>query len=387
MSQEIRDFANPPCELLALGEPAHPTQEPAFGPLRNELFASLARQGFRSIALETDRVSALAVNDFVQDGVGTLEKAMGQGFSHGFGELEANRRLVTWMREYNEGRPATERLAFHGFDAPTENTSAPSPRRYLEYARDYLGLDLDLANLLGADERWSRQEAILDPALSIGDSPAAAHLRAIADDLLTALYTRAAELIAATSRADWFRARTHLTAGLGLLRYHKQAARRIEEGARISGLLAARDTLMARNLLDIRGIEEQRGPTLVFANNAHLQRNRSSMRMAGMTVDWSPAGAIVGALLDRRYTVVVGSLGRSAALGLGEPDPDTYEGFLQGHITTWGLTSAAAVPSARTRTDMRAGLAYAPLDQAVVDSADAILHADAGPVPAKERTA
>jgi erythromycin esterase-like protein len=281
------------------------------------------------------------------------------------------------MREYNEGRPGGERLAFHGFDVPAENTSAPSPRRYLEYGRDYLGLGLDLGSLLGDDERWNRQEAILNPAMSIGDTPEAAQLRVIADDLLTSLYARAPELIAATSRADWFRARTYVTAGLGLLRYHKQSAQRIEEGARISSLLTTRDVIMAQNLLDIRSIEDQRGPTLVFAHNSHLQRNRSSMRIAGMDLDWYSAGAIVSSLLGRRYTVIIGSLGRSDALGLGEPDPNTYEGFLQRGITTWGLTPAAAVPSARTRTDSKPEKSYFPLDQPMVDSADAILQLNA----------
>ncbi len=377
MSRDIREFAVPPCELLALGEPTHPTQEPAFGPLRNELFASLADQGFRSIALETDRVAALAVNDFVQDGTGTLDEAMREGFSHGFGDLEANRQLVAWMREYNEGRPAGERLAFHGFDVPAENISAPSPRRYLEYGRDYLGLDLDLGILLGSDEQWSRQEAILNPAMSVGDSTEAAQLRSIADDLLTSLYARAPELIAATSRADWLRARTYVTAGLGLLGYHKKSAQRIEEGARISSLLDTRDTIMAQNLLDIRSIEAQRGPTLAFAHNSHLQRNRSSMRIAGMDLNWYSAGAVVSSLIGPRYTVIIGSLGRSDALGLGEPDPNTYEGFLQPDTTTWSLTPAAAVPSAHTRTDSKPEKSYFPLDHPMVAAADAILHLNA----------
>ncbi|WP_280386366.1 erythromycin esterase family protein [Nocardia wallacei] len=374
MSLDIREFATPPCELLALGEPAHPTQEPAFGAIRNELFESLAGQGFRSIALETDRVAALAVNDFVQGGAGTLDAAMDAGFSHGFGDLEANRRLVAWMRAYNEGRPAGQRLTLHGFDAPTENTSAPSPRRYLEFACAYLGFDLDLASLLGADERWSRAEAILNPAMSIGAGSDAVRLRAVADDLLTSLYMRAPELIAATSRADWDRARIQLAAGLGLLRYHRQAARQVEESARISGLLATRDVLMAQHLLDIRDLERQRGATLVFANIAHLQRNPSSMRMAGMDVRWSSAGSILSSLLGRRYAVVAGSLGRSAALGLGEPEPGTYEGFLQRRTTTRSLTLTAEIPPAHIRTDTGPGLAHAPLSREIVDSADAILH-------------
>ncbi|MEU8342212.1 erythromycin esterase family protein [Spirillospora sp. NPDC048832] len=384
MSQEIHDFVSASCELLALGEPAHPSQEPVFGDVRNELLAALADLGFRSIALETDRVAALAVDDFVRRGTGTLDTAMAEGFSHGFGRLESNRRLVAWMREYNDGRPAGERLAFHGFDVPAENTSAPSPRRHLEYARDYLGLDLDIAALLGPDEKWSRQEAILDPAESPGGSPEAARSRAAADDMLTSLYARAPELIAATSRAAWFRARTHLTAGIGLLRYHAQAARRIEESARISGLMATRDALMAQNLLDVRAIEAERGPTLVFAHNSHLQRNPSSMSMAGMDIGWSSAGAIAGSLLDGRYTVIIGSMGRSEALGLGEPDPGTYEGFLQHRTMTWSLTSAGAIPPARTRTDMTPGRHYAALDGPGVAAADAVLHVAAAGVQAAD---
>ncbi|UZJ30609.1 erythromycin esterase family protein [Streptomyces endophytica] len=385
MSQDMQDFVSTSCELLALGEPTH--LEPAFGRLRNELLVQLADRGFRSIALEIDRVPALRVNDFVQGGPGTLDEVMSEGFSTGFGEVLANRQLVAWMREHNEGRPAEERLAFHGIDAEMENFSAPSPRRYLEYARDYLkpDLDVDLAGLAGEDERWSRTEAILDPAMSIGDTAEAEKLRTLADDMLTELHARAPELIATTSRAEWFRARTHLTAGLGLLRYHKQSAQRIDESARICGLLATRDALMAQNLLDVRDIEARRGPTLVFAHNLHLQKNRSTMPMAGRDLDWFSAGAIVGCLLDERYTVVLGTLGSSDVLGLGEPAADTWEAILQDRITGWGLTAARTVTAAatatpvRTRTDTTPQQGYFPLDRATLDAADALLHVSDGP--------
>ncbi|MFD8543768.1 erythromycin esterase family protein [Streptomyces sp. NPDC059649] len=390
MSQDIRDFVSTSCELLALGEPTH--LEPAFGRIRNELFSQLAGHGFRSIALEIDRVTALCVNDFVQGGAGTLDAVMREGFSTGFGEVLANRQLVAWMREYNEDRPAEERLAFHGIDAEMENTSAPSPRRYLEYARDYLALgpdrdravDLDLAGLAGEDERWSRAEAILDPAMSVGDTAEAEKLRVIADDMLTSLHARAPELIAATSHAEWFRAKTHLTAGLGLLRYHKQSAQRIDDSARISGLLATRDVLMAQNLLDVRTIEARRGPTLAFANNLHLQRNRSTMRMGEWDLTWYSAGAIMGCLLDERYTVVLGSLGSSDVLGLREPAADTYEASLQSRITGWGLAAAGTVTAATTappagpRTDTTPQQGYFPLDRASLAAADAILHVSDG---------
>ena len=208
MSQMIRDFVAGGTEIVALGEPVH--QEPACGWLVKELFAQLVELGFRSIALETDRIAALAVDDFVREGIGTLDDAMNSGFSHDFGAREPNRALVAWMREYNRNRPREQRLAFYGFDGQTENTTAPSPRRYLEYARDYLGLDIDIAALAGVDERWDREEAILDPGRSVGASEDAARLRVVGEELLASLTGRAAELIEGTSRAAWVRARTYL---------------------------------------------------------------------------------------------------------------------------------------------------------------------------------
>jgi erythromycin esterase-like protein len=375
MSQDIRAFIPPSCELLAFGEPSHLAL--AFGWIRNELFAELAEHGFRSIALETDRVAALAVDDFVQEGVGNLDAVMRDGFSHTFGELDTNRQLVVWMREYNRRRPAAERLTFHGIDAPMETMSAPSPRPYLEHARDYLGLDTDLASLTGDDEQWSRTEAVMDASVSVGATPEAERLRSVADDMLTWLYARAPELIAATSRAEWFRARTILTAGLGLLRYHKEAANRIEDTPRWNNMCATRDALMAQNLLDLREIERPRGATLVFAHNSHLQRNPSSMQLGPMALNWHSTGAIVGSLLGDRYTLVIGSLGRDDTIGLGEPAADTYEGVLQRQIPTWGLTKEVA--PARTRTDQTPEQGVFPLDRATVDAADAILHVSGKP--------
>ncbi|MEE6310834.1 erythromycin esterase family protein [Plantactinospora veratri] len=243
MSQDIRDLIPEPCDLLALGEPTH--QEPAFGAIRNELFAQLVALGFRSIVAETDRVAAFAVDDYVLHGTGSLDSVLREGFSHGFGALEANRRLVAWLREYNMDRPERERVTFHGFDAPTENTSAPSPKSYLEYARDYLRVEhLDIAGIAGDDRRWSRAEAVLDFAMSMGGTPEAGRLREIGEDLRTRLYARAPELIAATSRAEWLRVRARLEAGLGLLHYHWQAAQPLGQSDRFRLLLTTRDTLM-----------------------------------------------------------------------------------------------------------------------------------------------
>ncbi|TKS96287.1 N-formyl-beta-hydroxy-L-kynurenine formamidase Ecm14 [Streptomyces lasalocidi] len=372
MRKDLHDLPLASCSLLAFGEPTH--REPSFGWVRNELFAGLAGAGFRSIALETDRVAALRVDDFVKGGAGDLDEVMREGFSHGFGGMETNRRLVAWMRDHNAGLPPQEQLSFHGFDVPTETTSAPSPRRCLEHARDYLGLDLDLAGLSGSDEQWSRTEAVMDPAMSVGATVEADRLRSLADDMLTLLHSRAAERISQTSRAEWLRARTHLTAGLGLLRYHRQAALRLEKNTRLSRLFATRDALMAQNLLDIRSIEGRRGATLVFAHNTHLQRTPSTWSLGDIHVDWPGAGTVVAPLLGEEYVFVAGSLGRSGALGLGDPEPGTHESVLQDAVTDCALVPTGAATAARSRTDVSPQQGYFPLQQAVLDTADAVLH-------------
>ncbi|MGW5051697.1 erythromycin esterase family protein [Actinokineospora sp. NPDC004072] len=366
MSQDIRDFLTPSCALLGLGEPTH--REPAFTRVRNELFAQLVACGFRSITLETHRVAGLAVDEYIGGGEGSVEAVLSDGLSHGFGALEGNRDLVEWLREHNQDRPPADRVTFHGFDIETENTTAPSPRAYLEHARDYLGLDLDIAGLAGDDHRWSREEAILDPARSPGDTPEAERLRVLADDLLATLLARAPDLVAATSRAAWLRAKTHLTAGIGLLRYHRQSACPGDAHTRMTRLISARDGLMAQNLLDIRAIEARRGPTLVFAHNLHLQRSTSTIQQSDSR--WNSAGAIVASVSSEPYTFIAGSLGRSTAAGLSEPEPDTYEGRLQSRFDGWGLT-AADLPPAEPRA---ATHGYFPLDRSLLGAADAILH-------------
>ncbi|TCJ95471.1 erythromycin esterase family protein [Nocardia alba] len=379
MSQRISDFVPSSCELLAFGEPTH--REPGFAAIRNELFVELVARGFRSIALETDRVAALTVDEFVRGGPGTLDEVMRTGFSHEFGELAGNRNLVAWLRDYNAGRPVGDQVHFHGFDAAMETMNAPSPRSYLEFARDYLELDFDISGPAGSDERWSRTEAVLDAAVSPGATLDAERLRAMADDMLALLYARAPERIAATSLARWRTAAIHLTAGLGLLRYHRQAAAPTEDGVRWNSLAAARDALMAQNLLDIRSTEARRGPTLVHSHNLHLRRTTSVMPMGPMELVWFGAGAIVGSLLGEHYRVILGSLGRSDGLELAEPAPGTYEHVLQNRVDTWGLIPAAELGPALIRIDATREQGYFPLDADTVGAADTILHLSVGEAP------
>jgi erythromycin esterase-like protein len=364
-----------PPTLLAFGEPTH--GESAFLQIRNEAFASLTARGYRSIALESDRAAGLVADEFVRgSAVVTLDRALAEGFSHEFGSAPANRDLLLWMREWNAGRSASERLTFHGFDAPLEIAGAPSPRRYLARVCDFLGSNrsVEIDGLIGDEAQWSDPAAIWEPGRSIGRSADAQRLRVIADDLLTELYLQAPR-----RPESWRAAFVQATTAVALLRYHAEAAAPLPQAERIARLVGVRDALMAENLLAIRSAEAHRGPTLVFAHNRHLQRHPSTMTMAGMDLSWFSAGAIVGSLLGDRYAVIAGSLGTSPALGIEAPAPSTYEGKLQQKTSLPRYVRASEIEPAEQRThDYR----YFPLDQATIEHADAVLHIPTGTDPA-----
>lgn len=379
MSAQIADVVPDACELLGLGEPTH--GEPAFEWVRNGLIRELVvTAGFRSVVLETDRVAALTLNEYVCEGVGSLDQAMDQGFSHGLGEEPANRSLIEWLHDWNLSQSAPRRVTVHGFDTPTEFASAPSPRPYLLHAGEYLGVDIEIDELVGDDQRWSRPEAVMDASLSPGATAEAHTLRVIAHDLLIALHARAPQLISATSLNAWRSVKVRLNAVLGLLAYHRQAASMVDEATRISELLATRDALMAGNLFDIRAEEGRRGPTLVFAHNRHLQRQESQWTLDDMNLVWHSAGAIVSSVMGSHYTFVAGSLGASSELGLRQPPLHTYEALLEQAIPAelkslgCGLVRPSTLRGGRLRADVTPDQGYFPLDESTVRSADAILH-------------
>ncbi|MET7281849.1 erythromycin esterase family protein [Kribbella sp. NPDC005582] len=321
-------LANKP-RLLGLGEPTH--LENDLLRLRNEAFRQLVEEeGYRTIAVESDCLMGLVVDDYVTSGVGELDEVMAQGFSHEWGGLAGNRELVQWMQEFNEGR--VDQVRFAGFDGPLETSAPASPRPVLTTLHAYLAtwLDADLLPctadaldaLLGSDERWTNPATMMDPTQSIGRTADAERLQLIAGDLTALVDTQTPYLIAKTSREDWQRARLYARTASGLLRYHYWMADQSDR--RIARLLAQRDSMMAANLLDL----VDRGPTLVFAHNAHLQREMSSMHMAGANREWWSAGALVSAHLGEQYAFFATALGTMRHHEVDTPPADTIEGVL-----------------------------------------------------------
>ncbi|WP_338703092.1 erythromycin esterase family protein [Streptomyces sp. Q6] len=366
--------------LLALGEPTH--REETLLDLRNDLFRYLVEQeGYRTIALESDCLKGLLVDEYVTSGAGDLDEVVREGISHEWGDLAGNRELVRWMRAYNTDRPASEQVGFAGFDGPLEITAAASPRQALTALHGYLATHVDadllpctrdtLDDLLGADDRWTEPAAMTDPARSFGRSPEATRLRLLADDLAELLDEQEPYLLAATSRPAWDRATLSARTATGLLRYHHWMAD--TTSARLPRLLGVRDRMMAHNLLALA----RRGPTLVYAHNSHLQREKSAMRMGGDPLEWWSAGALAHARLGREYAFVATALGTIRHQGVDIPPADTLEGLL------YALPEDPCVVDARrlssilgdTRPAQRVSpwFGYAPFDPAHLSDSDGLV--------------
>ncbi|KAB8168881.1 erythromycin esterase [Streptomyces sp. 3MP-14] len=372
--------------LLALGEPTH--GDGTLLDVRNALFRQLVEdEGYRTIALESDCLAGLLVDDHITTGRGSLDDVLARGLSHGWGAWEGNRALVRWMRAHNaraerEGRPASERLRFAGIDGPLEITHAASPRAALTELHRWLAAGVaphllpsteeTLDRLLGADERWTEPAAMRDPARSFGRSAEARELRLYADELVALLDERTPELIAASSAEEWERARLYGRTAVGLLRYHHWMADR--SPARMTRLVGLRDQLMAQNLLALA----RRGPTLVGSHNGHLQRSRSTMRMDDGQVAWWSAGALAGARLGEDYAFLATAIGTLRDRGVEAPPRNTVEGLLHALPGDRSLVDArrlvAALADRPPAARVSPWFGYAPLDPAHLSELDGIVY-------------
>jgi erythromycin esterase len=322
-------------ELLGFGETLHGGEDILI--CRNRLFQRLVEaHGFSAIAIESSFPRSHLVNEYVGGrSPASYEDVQDAGFSHGFGQLEANRALAEWMRAYNADPSHRVRLQFYGFDSPTEMTSSDSPRQVLEFVLDYLAAIDEAAEqafreritpLLGQDADWENPAAMFDPAQSVGLSPAANALRIATEDLISDLIVRRPEMVAKSDDSRFLEAVQYASVARQLLNYHAEAAR--DSRQRVARLLGLRDAMMADILAYLVARERGQGRVLVFAHNSHLKRGRAEWQLGPHLNVWWPAGAHLDVMFGARYAVIGTAVGVSDANGIGQPEAGTLEARL-----------------------------------------------------------
>jgi erythromycin esterase len=395
-----------PVALLGLGEALHGGSDILL--LRNRLFRRLVEMhGYSAIAIESSLPRARAVNEYIAGGgPARYEDIRETGFSHGFGRLEANRSLVEWMREYNADPSHAVELRFYGFDSPTEMTHTDSPRELLEVVLDYLA-SVDGASareyceriepLLGRDADWENPAAMMDPAQSVGQSPAATALRIATEDLIAELQVRRPELTAAGGEDRYLEAAHHAAASRQLLNYHAVLARPSGATDRLVRGLGLRDAMMADNLEYVVSRERGRGKVLAFAHNSHLRRGKMEWQLGPHALAWWTAGAHLAGVLGPCFAVIGSAVGVSDANGIGRPEPGTLEARLTAapgparFVPTHGGEGlpAAEVAALPARSGSTKNSSYFPLTRASLTDFDwlAVLDAtgyDPGGPPLRE---
>jgi len=332
---EVVASLNDSVELLGFGEALHGGEDILM--LRNRLFQRLVEgHGYSAIAIESSFLRGRAVNEYIAgSGPASYEAVQETGFSHGFGRLEANRELVEWMRRYNADSAHGFKLQFYGFDSPTEMYCSDSPRQALHFVLDYLAAIDSLSahehracidRHLGQDSDWENPEAMLDPAKSIGLSPAATALRIETEDLITELRIRRPELVAKSDESRYLEAVQYATVARQLLTYHAALAR--EAGDRLARSLGMRDAMMADNLAYIVTCERGRGKVLAFAHNSHLKRGKAEWQLGSELITWWPVGSQLNEIFEASYAVIGTAVGVSDANGIDKPEAGTLEALL-----------------------------------------------------------
>lgn len=322
-------------ELLGFGEALHGGEDILI--LRNRLFQHLVeKHGYSAIAIESSFPKARLINEYIEGrGPVSYEEVHDTGFSHGFGQLGANRELVEWMRKYNADSSHHVKIRFYGFDSPTEMMYADSPRHLLYFVLDYLtSIDSTsgryhherIDQLLGNDSEWENPAAAMDPTKSVGMSPNAIALRIETEDLISELSEKRPELVAKSDESHYLEAVQYATMARQLLNYHAISAR--ESADRLVRLLGIRDAMMADNLEYIVSKEHGRGKVLAFAHNSHLQRGKAHMQLGPYALTWWPSGAHLSEMFGSRYVVIGSAVGISDANGIGQPEAGTLEALL-----------------------------------------------------------
>lgn len=247
-------------DVVGLGEASHGTRE-CFR-IKHRLFRHLVEeQGVRLLALEANFGATLAVNEYVLDGEGSAEAALTQSAIHASHQVESVRRLVEWIRSFNESRPREDRVRVHGVDVQHPESTAERLRAYLER------VDPDALAAVADD-----LDALADGVPDVHDDEAlAAHLDArasVVEALKSAFDGNEDEYVSASSRREYRVARRLVWAlSKGREQFQTIADGRAKQGANVR----VRDSAMAAQVQWLLRTEPVDNAVL-WGHNAHLTR-------------------------------------------------------------------------------------------------------------------
>jgi erythromycin esterase len=256
--------------IVSLGESTHGSRE--FFQLKHRMLEFLVeRMGFTVFGIEASYPDCVAINEYVEHGVGDPAAALhGQGFWTW--DTEEVLALIEWMRVYNADPAHENKLRFYGVDMQVSSSALGGA---LAYVRSQ---DAELAEALGADlEPLARSTIFADYAKLTDGQRQGLELGMLG--LLEFFDLGRETLVANTSADEWERARQHAVV----------VGQASELMAGTSGN-NWRDRCMAENTTWVLEQEPAGTRIVLWAHNGHIKE------------DGPPEGyAMMGHFLDQAY--------------------------------------------------------------------------------------
>ena len=385
---------NEGAEMIGFGEALHGGEEILI--LRNRLFKWLVKNyDFRVIALESGFPEGMQVNDYVTgEQPVSYQEIQDTGFSHGFGQLEANRKLIEWIKKYNRERKPDQQLHVYGFDIPDAMSGSEGLKNLLEVVLKETKPPEDnkdrnygerIESLFEERLHWDNPMVWRNPETSAELRAAITDLRIEVENIHSYLGTVKPRLIDDKGQEQYKKIIHYLEQARQMINFYLAMT---DEGYGPS--LAVRDRAMANNLEYILKRERSHGRVFVFAQNAHLQKEKVIVHpewqqaLDSEKFSWWPAGAHLARTLGNRYAAIGSSVGVSEENGIKRPENGTLEACLSDlpgdgqfiKIPSQNLLPADAITEIPVRSGSRKNLTYRPLTRTVFDNFDGLLHLD-----------
>lgn len=254
--------------VVGLGEATHGTRE--FFQLKHRILRFLVvEHGVRTITLQNGFAQTRALDDYVRRGEGDVRTALSTSLDPVW-QAEAVLAMVDWLRSFNAGRPADDRVSLYGLDATSLMWPARQLRSYLRSATPPLpgeSIRSDL-NSLAEAPLFGREDEQLQRALATAAS--------VADALESHLADHESAYVDATSRGEYERALRDIWTIRRARSYIR--ARRLEDAGLQSRSI--RDESMAENVAWLRDHEDA-DTVVVWAHNDHVRNGEFGERVDG----------------------------------------------------------------------------------------------------------
>lgn len=308
--------------VIGLGEATHGTRE--FFQFKERMLRYLAGScGSRLFAFEYSFRKSLKVNDYVLHGKGSVDELFTDDLW--IQDNSSFRSLVSWMREFNSGREANEKIWFIGFDSQLDAYHlAESLDHISAHFPDFAAGSDSLLSLLRdyAPLKYRGMDKQQYDAISILMKGCRKDFR----EYLSAVPE-------AASPVDCFNAMQLLNA----MHYSHEFLYAMSKG-----MANPRDGHMARNIRAIVDFFEPGKPVAVWAHNAHVARNEVYYEDGGCSM-----GKWLAHLFGEEYLAVGTAFSRGAFTAVmsdssgndtpplrceisGSPPPNSINHFLSG---------------------------------------------------------